>query len=696
MTDAVEKHPGSPFALSNALNGESRSNVLQSDDVLFDKAEVDSHKAIINGQTARPTRNHERQSSRKLDLNGASMPLECDDQRRYVGTVIDGRYKLEAVLGEGASAVVYQGRHQVLNKLVAIKILRPSMARDLAISKRFLVEAKACSLIDHPNVIDVLDFGTLEDGTTYSVIEYLKGETLADAIEHNREIDARRLLRIAWQIADGLEAAHRCNVIHRDLKPENVFMIDKGSHSDFVKILDFGIAKASSLALMQTCAGTVFGTPYYMSPEQAMGSDVDHRSDIYALGVIMYEMASGTVPFMADNVLSVLNQHVNQAPPPLIDCTHPSAVSFGPVLAEFDAMVRKCMSKKPEHRYQSTQQLQDDIKRLEHKLGESTELASVTSSLSERNDELSGADITTAPTCVVADDVTLANSSVQTQAHNEQQQEHVVTANTYDPSVESFVQLGSDAPVVSQTLVQTDEPADGSPPLAASAEPLIALVMQPTTLSAPHDATGDNFRQPAKTPRKVGMWIGLGAAVVAGLIGAIYVATTHGSSRNNGDRSASTNELVHEASENVIAQDAPSIKSNTVDTVASVVPDAFAQGSDADVHEMHEVQVHTIPSAAQVFVGGVPKGLSPVVVRASLAQPVQVTVQRAGYQPQTMEFDGSETRETITLQAVPAPVRTTPVPAKKTTSSQPNSSIKLQPMTTTMPLGTVKNPWGDN
>lgn len=703
MTDAAAKPPGSPFALSNAVDGVSHGNVLQSDDVMFDDAVVGAHEAIVDCQAANLTYYHDRKSSPKLDLSGTNVPLACDDQRRYLGTVIDGRYKLEAILGEGASAVVYQGRHQVLDKLVAIKILRPSMARDPLISKRFLIEAKACSLIDHPNVIDVLDFGTLEDGTTYSVIEYLKGDTLAKVIENNDPpMTARRLLRIAWQIADGLEAAHRCNVIHRDLKPENVFLIDKGTINDLVKILDFGIAKATSLAIMQTCAGTVFGTPYYMSPEQALGATADHRSDIYSLGVIMYEMASGMVPFVGDNVLSVLNQHVNQAPPALIDCTHPTALSFGAALADLDAMVRKCMSKKPEHRYQTTQQLQDDIERIEQKLASSIELASVASALSTRDDALSSADsadIAMAPTCVVVDDVTL--TAVESRASNEQRQ-----------GQGQWTQEQAQSSSLSAST--------------ASVEPLVSSVMHPTTLSAPHDVAGDSFKQPAKTPRKVGVWIGVGAAVVAGLAGAIYVATTNGATSDNNARAAVTNELSHTASAIISAANLPALENDGVDTAKSAALEAFAQNSDTSdtnvhhatesqtdvtadtrdgadathdamsaMHEVHDVQLRTIPTSAQVFVDGVSKGLSPLVVRASVAQPVQVTVRRAGYQPQTTEFDGSETSVTITLQAVLSPTRSS-ASTKKTASSQPTSTSKKPPRAATVSTSPLKNPWPED
>ncbi|MET0594275.1 MAG: protein kinase, partial [Polyangiaceae bacterium] len=277
----------------------------------------------------------------------------------YVGTTFDGRYKIESVLGEGGMGVVYLARHKVIDKKVAIKVLRADMAREKEITDRFLQEAKAASSIGNPHIIDISDFGHLPDGSTYFVMEWLDGKPLSKALEETKPLPVNRLANVARQIAEALASAHQRSIVHRDLKPDNIFLIKRGSEPDFVKILDFGIAKVSSGTSKLTRAGSVFGTPHYMSPEQAAGAPVDSRTDIYALGVILYEMASGRVPFDADNFMGILTQHMYKAPVPIRALVPAQDVPPG-----LEAIILKALSKKPEQRYQTMEELAADVDKL--------------------------------------------------------------------------------------------------------------------------------------------------------------------------------------------------------------------------------------------------------------------------------------------------------------------------------------------
>ncbi len=280
-----------------------------------------------------------------------------DRRDPYVGAVIDGRYKVETVLGEGGMGVVYRCSHTIIGKKLALKVLRADLARDTEVTERFLNEAKAASAIGNAHIIDISDFGQFPDGSTYFVMEYLAGGALNGTAADGSRMSMDRVLRIARQLGEGLSAAHAAGIVHRDLKPDNIFLIERGADKDFVKILDFGIAKVSTAEGKLTRAGAVFGTPHYMSPEQAAGTSVDARGDVYSLGVILYELVSGKVPFDADNFMGVLTQHMYKAPALLRDVTPtPELLPEG-----LEAIVMKCLAKRPEQRYQSMDELIADV-----------------------------------------------------------------------------------------------------------------------------------------------------------------------------------------------------------------------------------------------------------------------------------------------------------------------------------------------
>ena len=242
-------------------------------------------------------------------------PPEPDDP--YVGTIVSGRYRVLRKLGEGGMGIVYLAEHIVIEKKVALKVLSEDFARKADLVARFMQEAKAASRIGHENIVDITDFGQTAAGSVFIAMEFLEGNDLATAIRERGPMPFERVLPIALQICRALATAHDKGIIHRDMKPENIFLVTRDGRPDFVKVLDFGIAKMSTVdepSERLTRTGMIFGTPEYMSPEQARGDRPDHRVDIYALGCIIYEMLTGDVPFHAETFMGVLTKHMFEQP----------------------------------------------------------------------------------------------------------------------------------------------------------------------------------------------------------------------------------------------------------------------------------------------------------------------------------------------------------------------------------------------
>jgi eukaryotic-like serine/threonine-protein kinase len=277
-----------------------------------------------------------------------------------VGQVVAGRYRVESVLGEGGMGIVYRAVHVTLGKTVALKVLRQDMAHDEVVAQRFVQEAKALSRIQHPHVVEVHDFGRTEDGVTYFVMEYLDGRSLRDAIREDA-LDAREIGIIAKAIAEGLSAAHSAGVIHRDLKPENIQLVRRDGNACFVKVLDFGVAKVAGVSKL-TKNGAIFGTPHYMSPEQAQGLAVDVRSDIYSYGIILYELVTGKLPFDADSFVRLLSQQMFDSPP---------AMELSPAMRRdlgwLEPIVMKCLEKKSGDRFRGFDAVLEALERAEKK-----------------------------------------------------------------------------------------------------------------------------------------------------------------------------------------------------------------------------------------------------------------------------------------------------------------------------------------
>ncbi|HZI46786.1 MAG TPA: protein kinase [Pyrinomonadaceae bacterium] len=275
-----------------------------------------------------------------------------------LGQTLAGKYKIEKLIKQGGMGAVYRGKHVLMDKTVAIKVLKPSLAGDDAVVARFSREAKAASKISHPHAVVVTDFGEAENGVVFLVMEYLDGRTLKEIIAADGPLQLERATNIVRQVAGALDAAHSQGVIHRDLKSENIMLV-RHDGDEWAKVLDFGIAKIllphDTGASDITHANLVVGTPQYMSPEQCSQSGaLDARSDVYSLGVILYEMLVGRVPFAGESATVIMMRQVQDPAP--------SVLTARPELPKaVDGVISKALAKQPIDRYQSAGELSSDL-----------------------------------------------------------------------------------------------------------------------------------------------------------------------------------------------------------------------------------------------------------------------------------------------------------------------------------------------
>jgi serine/threonine-protein kinase len=273
-----------------------------------------------------------------------------------VGTIIDGRYRVLLKLGEGGMGAVYKVEHVHMGKYMAMKLLLREFSGNRDLVRRFRREAQAVSSLSHVNTVQVFDFGRSSDGAMYMVMEFIQGENLAAVLHREGPMKPRRATKIIGQVCASLSEAHALGIVHRDLKPENVMLLRTKDERDFVKVLDFGLAKLRELDEGVTSHGSLVGTPYYMSPEQIKGADVDHRSDIYSLGAMMYKMLSGDPPFRAPSPIGVLTKHLQEAPRSF----HEACPDLH-VPTSTEAVIFRAMAKDREKRPQTVDELRRDL-----------------------------------------------------------------------------------------------------------------------------------------------------------------------------------------------------------------------------------------------------------------------------------------------------------------------------------------------
>jgi serine/threonine protein kinase len=273
------------------------------------------------------------------------------------------RWEIQNKLGQGGMSTVYKARHLVMNKICAVKILNPNLTSKSESLQRFQREAKAASSLDHPNIVSVLDCGVTAEQHAFLIMDYLEGESLGDLLRKEYKLLPDRAVPIFLQTCEALTHAHERSVVHRDLKPSNLMLVAYDGKKDFVKIVDFGIAKLLDVQLNQndethqrlTHTGDIFGSPLYMSPEQCAGKESDRRSDIYSMGCLMYETLTGVPPFVGANTLDTIRLKLGDAPPPLINAKNDR------LLRRLNTIIQKCLEQDPADRYSTMELLRNDI-----------------------------------------------------------------------------------------------------------------------------------------------------------------------------------------------------------------------------------------------------------------------------------------------------------------------------------------------
>ncbi len=513
-----------------------------------------------------------------------------------IGRLINDRFKINALIARGGMGKVYRAEQAPLGRVCAIKVLNPNYAgeHDPEFHKRFFLEASIASKLTHPNTVTIFDYGRTDDDIYYMAMEYLEGHTLHRAIREAGHFPEERAAHVARQICRALREAHSLGVIHRDLKPANIFLVEHGDESDFVKVLDFGLVKNVSENKGEdlTQTGLFMGSPKYMAPEQIRGDRVDARTDIYALGIIMYEMITGKVPFDRPNSVNILMAHVNEDAPPMRQMN--PAISLSPAVEE---TVLRCMAKDPDTRFRSMDEVLAALKRV----GGSALTATISGAGTGEYKSL-----------------TSSGSGPQ-----------VASISGSGPSPAFLSPSGSDPGSIPSPLGTASDSTSGSAPLVAS-------------------------RAPGKTGSKGTLVAAVvGALAVAGIVGYFALRPTKPAEATSQVPPASAAPLAATASAATVATDTPSavapslvkvrvnsdpdgasVKENGVEVCSGTPCDLMYRGPDADPAKDHQLTLSRNGYKSETRTVKISD--SPVMVKLTVAPQVYRPAPPAGGKPESL------------------------------------------------------------
>lgn len=529
------------------------------------------------------------------------------------GRVIEGRFTIRELLAQGGMGAVYVATQHSMGRDIALKVLRPELGQNLDAVKRFLAESRLASRLTSPHTVSLYDFGRTEDGMLFIAMELLIGATLRQALQDDGPMDEERATRIATQVCESLSEAHELGIVHRDVKPDNVFLLRPGSARELVKVLDFGVAK--SLEPVHdgpvTKTGMVCGTPDYMSPENVTGEGVSPASDVYSVGVLLYQMMTGTTPFQADSLVGVMVHHVQTPPRPM------RALMAGrPLSPGMERLVQRCLSKRPADRPADASMLLAELLRVDRERTHGPPPGAAARARLARSP---------APAALIsADTLTTTAESVMALRRARGQRVGVVAgliavavlgglaalvwpgdSGTVDPPVEtaSVVRPGAEggteqARPVSEGVAPGQQGDPEGPPAMQYVEPTYARVVPAPKLVEP-TPPGDGPTAPRPSPK---------AAAPAPSL----------------------------------AASAPS-PATSAPSPATPAPSPAAS-SGAAAQEDRSVVVTSVPSGAEVLAGGRVLGTTPVQVTVTGAAR-SVALRKQGYEPQTVRIAADGPRE---------------------------------------------------